>query len=405
MKIHYDIKPDFVKRFKCVGPACLITCCQGWNISIDKKTHKKYIHSDNHQIAEIARQSLRLVKKGKAYYSIVRFDERKVCPFMDDNKLCTIHRDMGEEALSATCSTYPRLKTHYANETRYSMTLSCPEVARMVLFEENSMRLHEDSRLMQQTTVNLLNKYQRVDDVNQAIHLFAWNIIQAPSRHIEDNLVALAHFILFLQRIKFDLHNKLAEAEARFEQLLLDLQTGESLRPEMPPTESIRHKVHFLSALGTLVAKEDSRDGYLGEGQKLISAYLGNNSGAEPVGLSEKFAQIDAQWQRLCSDSCLSAPHVLRNYLLYRLYHRHFPGTSLETIMRQYYRLVLEYFYVKHLLSVRSMKECVDEAVVAKTLSGMAEKTMHSDVIESLFDKAIDMINSGDDLSCLLLIG
>jgi len=405
MKIHYDIKPDFVKRFKCVGPACLITCCQGWNISIDKKTHKKYIHSDSRQIADIAKQSLQLVKKGKAYYSIVRFDERKVCPFMDDNKLCTIHRDMGEEALSATCATYPRLKTHYANETRHSMTLSCPEVARMVLFEEGSMRLHEDSRLVQQTTVNLLNKTQRIDDVNQVIHLFAWNIIQAPSRHIEDNLVALAHFILFLQRIDFDLHNKLAEAEARFEQLLLDLQTGKSLRPEMPPVESIRHKVHFLSALGTLVAKEDSRDGFLGEGHKLISDYLGKFTGVESVELSEKFARIDAQWQMLCSDSCLSAPHVLRNYLLYKLYHRYFPGLSLETIMRQYYRLVLEYFYVKHLLSVRSLEECVDEAVVAKTLSGMSEKTMHSALIDNLFDKAIDLINSGDDLSCLLLIG
>jgi hypothetical protein len=88
----------------------------------------------------------------------VQFDERKVCPLMDDNKLCMIHREMGEEALSATCSTYPRLKTHYENETRHLMTLSCPEVARMVLFEENSMRLHEDAKLVQRATINLLKK-------------------------------------------------------------------------------------------------------------------------------------------------------------------------------------------------------------------------------------------------------
>jgi hypothetical protein len=65
MKIHYDIKPDFVKRFKCVGPECLMTCCQGWQIFIDKKTHQRYIHSDNDRISAIAKESLKLTKKGK----------------------------------------------------------------------------------------------------------------------------------------------------------------------------------------------------------------------------------------------------------------------------------------------------------------------------------------------------
>jgi hypothetical protein len=216
--------------------------------------------------------------------------------------------------------------------------------------------------------------------------------------------VALAHLIMFLQRIDFDLHNKLAEAEAYFEKLLMALQNGESLRPEMSSTDSVRHKVHSLAVLGTLVAKYSSRDGFLGEGHKLISEYLGKFSGVDSAELSEKFARIDEQWQKLCTDSCLAAPHVLRNYLLYRLYQRNFPESSPETILRQYYRLVLEYFYVKHLLSVRSLEEGMNEAIVTKTLAGLAEQTMHASAIDSRFDRAINLINSGDDLSCLLLI-
>ena len=382
-----------------------MSCCQGWNIFIDKKTHLQYINADSKVIAGIAKESLQPVKGGKARYSVVRLNEQKACPFMDGTKLCTIHSEMGEAALSRTCTIYPRLKKQYADVTRHSMTLSCPEVARLVLFEENSMRLHEDPTLLPQSKTNLFKKSQRVDQVNQLIHLFAWNIIQSPSRHIEENLAALAHFILFLQRIEFDLQNKLSEAETYFEQLLMSLQSGESLLPDMSSIESVKHKVHSLAMLGTLVAKDSDRDSFVTEGHQLIANFLGDVTQAEPSELSARFAQIDTQWQSLCSDSCLSAPHVLRNYLLYRLYQSYFPEPGVKTIMRQFYRIVLDYFYVKHLLSVRSFETSIDEAAAMKTLAGISEQTMHSSAIDDRFDRVINAINNGDDLSCLLLIG
>lgn len=73
--------------------------------------------------------------------------------------------------------------------------------------------------------------------------------------------------------------------------------------------------------------------------------------------------------------------------------------------MRQVYRLVLDYFYLKHLLCVKSLEEMPDEMAVLKTVASLAEKTLHSSTIDRRMDKAIDMINAGDDLSCLLLIG
>lgn len=40
-----------------------------------------------------------------------------------------------------------------------------------------------------------------------------------------------------------------------------------------------------------------------------------------------------------------------------------------------------------------------------KTIAGFSEKTMHNNSIDARLDFAIDKINGGDDLSCLLLIG
>ena len=37
-----EIAPNYVNEFNCLGSDCIDTCCQGWNINIDKNTHEKY---------------------------------------------------------------------------------------------------------------------------------------------------------------------------------------------------------------------------------------------------------------------------------------------------------------------------------------------------------------------------
>lgn len=99
--------------------------------------------------------------------------------------------------------------------------------------------------------------------------------------------------------------------------------------------------------------------------------------------------------------SCISPAHVMRNYLLYQMYHNNFAGAALSIIMRQYNRLVLNYFYVKHLLSVKSMQGDIDEQLVTATLASMSFSTLHSNDIDRRMDEAIDKINGGVDLFCL----
>lgn len=405
MQIHKVIKPAFVERFKCVGAECLISCCQGWNIFIDKKTHHRYLNADNTQISSIAKAHLRPTRKGKNHYSVITFDTQGQCPFIDENKLCSVQRELGEQALSPTCAIYPRITRRYADETRHSMTLSCPEVARLVLFDADSMMQHESEQLLANAKTNLIGQRQPVSQVSQVIHLFAWNLIQAPTHNIEENLMALAHFILYLQRIEFNLHQRFDEAQAYYHLLLNDLQTGESLLTAQPSAQSLALKVRALAVLGSLVANDASRDGYVTQGHRQVAEFLNVAELQDGAALGEKFATIDAQWLTLRQTSCLEAPHVLRNYLLYKIYHSHFPGTDVTTVMRQFYRMVLDYFYIKHLLSVKSLTEEVDQPLVLKTLASLAEKTLHSSTLDQRMNKAIDMINAGDDLSCLLLIG
>ena len=159
-----------------------------------------------------------------------------------------------------------------------------------------------------------------------------------------------------------------------------------------------------LSALGSLIANEGARDNIIAGVHRKMAVYLNITASTDKQDLVDKFAVLDKQWQQLCQDSILSAPHVLRNLLTYKIYHCHFPDADFSTIMRQVYRLILDYFYIKHLLSVTSLEATPDEATVLKIVASLAEKTLHSPIINQRMDKAIDMINAGDDLSCLLLI-
>lgn len=382
-----------------------MSCCRGWTINIDKKTHQKYVLSSHAGIAAIAKENLILQRKGKSNYSRVRLNEKGDCPFIDENKLCMVHRDLGEEALSHTCSTYPRSSTRYQDETRHTMTLSCPEVVRRVLFDPDAMLLQEQDGLVARYKTNLIGQRQSVSQTQQVIHLFAWNLIQSPSRNIEENLMALAQFILCLQHVNFDLHNKFSEVENFYGALLNELQSGKSLIDSGNLANSNAMKYLALSVMGTNVAKDSARDGFILEGHQQIAAYLNIAGSDDAAELEAKFDKINQQWHKLCEDSCLSEPYVLRNYLLYKLYSSYFPGKNTATVMRQFYRVVLDFFYVKFILSVKSMQGEIDQQVVMKTIASLSEKTMHNSTIDARMDFAIDKINGGDDLSCLLLIG
>ena len=134
---------------------------------------------------------------------------------------------MGGESLSTVCATYPRLKDAWGDQLRHNMTLSCPEVARLVLFDRDSMLQHEEINLIASSAKSFTSSGQTLAQKDQLIHLFACYLINAESNDIEANLLALAQFILYLQRINFDVAGQLSEIEAFYESLVVALREGQ----------------------------------------------------------------------------------------------------------------------------------------------------------------------------------
>ena len=136
------IRPGYADAFRCIGAACEDTCCQGWGVFIDKNTYAKYQTLPDGPLRTIVDQRLQRTGNASGFeYAKVKLDEDSACPFLAEDRLCTIQKEHGEAYLSLTCSQYPRATKSVDGVEERTLLLSCPEAARLVLLDRKLVRL------------------------------------------------------------------------------------------------------------------------------------------------------------------------------------------------------------------------------------------------------------------------
>lgn len=124
--------PHFYKKFHCTASACPSTCCAGWQIAIDKKSQKKY---------KAYRGAFGNRLKNSVNWKEGVFEQYgSRCAFLNEKNLCDIYTEAGPEMLCATCRKYPRHIEEFENEREISLSMSCPEAARLILGEKEKVR-------------------------------------------------------------------------------------------------------------------------------------------------------------------------------------------------------------------------------------------------------------------------
>lgn len=133
----YYRKPQYYDNFTCTADRCPATCCAGWQIVIDEKSLEKY----NHVQGEFG---IRLQKSIDWEEGVFHQYNRR-CAFLNEENLCDLYRELGAESLCDTCRLYPRHVEEFEEVREFSLSLSCPVAAEMILGQKEPVRFLEET--------------------------------------------------------------------------------------------------------------------------------------------------------------------------------------------------------------------------------------------------------------------
>lgn len=117
--------PHYYSRFACTADACPDTCCAGWQIVIDRKSLAKYKKVDS--------PFGNRLKNGIDWKEGVFRQYQRRCEFLNEANLCDIYAEIGPDMLCRTCRNYPRHIEEFEGLREISLSLSCPEAAKIIL--------------------------------------------------------------------------------------------------------------------------------------------------------------------------------------------------------------------------------------------------------------------------------
>lgn len=130
--------PDYFNEFKCIASDCNDTCCVNWQVVIDEASAQVY-ETLKGNFATKLRSVITKDQDG----DVVFINTNNRCPFLNENNLCDIHSNLGEEYLCYTCKMYPRFEETFGGQKEMGLSLSCP-VANALILKDHNLILTSD---------------------------------------------------------------------------------------------------------------------------------------------------------------------------------------------------------------------------------------------------------------------
>lgn len=350
------LAPSYFEKFSCIGPQCEDTCCQGWKVSIDHKTYKKYKNLTDKKVSERIKTHIKRVRSNanEQNYAVIVMNEENMCPFLNENKLCEIQYHYGEGYLSNVCSMYPRAMNMVDTTIEKSLTLSCPEVARLALLNPDGIEFNEGLEEMENRV--LISNQLKTDNISHPTLKYLWDfrifiieLLQNRSYKLEDRLIILGIFLDKAQQsIDEKRYDDLPQLIASYRNLVESGMLRESLK-EIPTSYEIqlqlsKYLVDLRVSLGV------NQPVYL----QCVQETLEGIQFADNKSISELSQSYQEAFQMYYVPFMTSHEYILENYLVHYVFRYLFPlGSDPERLYDEYVRLVLHFAMIKlHLIGM-----------------------------------------------------
>lgn len=129
--------PEYFKEFHCIADKCKDCCCIGWEIDIDDKTADIYNKIPG-TFGEKLRENIIF---GKTNSFIL--DKQGRCPFLNNQNLCEIFINLGQNNLCEICTEHPRYYEWFNDIKEGGIGLCCEEAARIILSQNKQFNTYE----------------------------------------------------------------------------------------------------------------------------------------------------------------------------------------------------------------------------------------------------------------------
>ena len=168
-KIKNILKIKDYDKFKCIADKCNFTCCRGWDINVDTKTYNKW--RENYNLNYLL-DNVRFIKSNGKNTYLIKKETKGECPFLSNKGLCNIVINHGDEYLSSTCKSFPRIENDFEDVKELTLSCSCPEVVNIISDMKEKIYIESNDSLsyiedlgclkIRETLVNILQK----DDIS-----------------------------------------------------------------------------------------------------------------------------------------------------------------------------------------------------------------------------------------------
>lgn len=129
-----SLYPTIYHIFQCKADRCENTCCQLWTIDIDEVTAERY-HTMTGPLGESLRQAITVDDEGSHF---VFSKAQPMCPLLNENGLCKVVLELGEEGLCDTCHMHPRFYKYIEDLELCGVGLSCEATVELLTEDTQS---------------------------------------------------------------------------------------------------------------------------------------------------------------------------------------------------------------------------------------------------------------------------
>ena len=348
------LKPFYYDDFKCIGGQCIDNCCSNnWTIDIDEKTYKKYKKLKGDWGKRINSNISRNRSKGKENhfrYGKINLKNGK-CELLTEEGLCTLHRDLGEKYLCMTCKIYPREVNKYGEIYEKNLSLSCPEIARYLVKNNNVFSFNMDD----ETLTEIEREVVSYGDDNKRLYYLLWDSRNLVIEIVQFKEINLWKRIVFLKMlcdkaqniIKNSNYSEYEEILNIFRSQITDINVINSLdNISVIPAVKVKFIQSVLQARKNIGISNEKFNNLIDEYNELVKNDDENKDTFELVIEKEKEFNIYLK----------EYEDIFENLLVYLVYKHFMNAVNTKELNKECNNIIISYAVIKMLLLARWFK-------------------------------------------------